>query len=506
MRATRPNLAGAALLLMAAFVASRLTGLLRDIIISGQFGTSAEYEAYLAGNRIPDLLFQVLAGGAVASAFIPVLARYLAQDDREGASDLIWSLMNLSAVVIVPLILLLMVFANPMIGLLTPGWEAGQQSLAANLARVMLVSPLFFTLGCFTTSVLNAHHRFLLPALGPVMYNLGIIAGAVWLADAMPGLGLARGYGLAIGAALGALGFLLALRLGHDGVRQVGRLLLPRALGLGVTQVNFLVVLFFASLVPGGYAALNYAWLLTMLPLGVFAMAISTAVFPTMASQSANEQSAAMRRTLSQSLRAILYLTIPAGVGLIVLGRPLIRLLFERGQFGPAATEATFFALQFYAWALFAHASTEIVARAFYALHDTTTPFLVAAGAMLLNLALCGLLIGPLAHGGLALAVSVAGVVEAATLMTIMERRIAGLVADVAPLALQAGAAALVMGAGLALVGRAAPAPSGFLALTGYVAGLVAGGALIYWATTLALGCAEARRMVGTLARATRRV
>lgn len=515
--AARPNLAGAALVLMGAFIASRLTGLLRDIVISGQFGTSAEYEAYLAGNRIPDLLFQVLAGGAVASAFIPVLARYLTQDDREEAAELVWSLLNLSAVVLVPLIALLMLFADPVIGLLTPGWEHPQQALAANLARVMLISPLFFTLGCFTTSVLNAHQRFLLPALGPVVYNLGIIAGALWLAGTMPGLGLARGYGLAAGAALGALGFLLVqvpgmrqvglryqpvLRLGHSGVRQVGRLLLPRALGLGVTQVNFLVVLFFASTVPGGYAALNYAWLLTMLPLGVFAIAISTAVFPTLASQSAAEQAAAMRQTMARSLRAILYLTIPAGIGLIVLGRPLIRLLFERGQFGPAATEATFFALQFYAWALFAHATTEIVARAFYALHDTTTPFLVATGAMLVNLSLCAVLVTPLGHGGLALAVSLAGVAEAGGLTLLMERRIPGFIADVLPLALRGAVAALIMGAGLALAGGEMPAPRGFLALAAYVAVMVAGGGALYWALTLALGCAEARRAVRTLSSA----
>ncbi len=517
-RPSRAGLTGAALILMAAFMASRLTGLLRDIVVSAQFGTSAEYEAYLAGNRIPDLLFQVLAGGAVASAFIPVLARYLTAGDEEGEAALVWSLWNLSALALVPLIALLIAFASPAIGLLAPGWPPPQQALAANLARVMLVSPLFFTLGCFATSVLNAHHRFLLPALGPVMYNLGIIAGALWLAGLMPGLGLERSYGLAAGATVGALGFLLVqlpglrwlgmryrplLQLGHDGVGRVGRLLLPRAVGLGVAQVNFLVVLFFASLLPagaGGYAALNYAWLLTMLPLGIFAMAISTAVFPTMAAQSAGAEMEAMGRTLGGSLRAILYLTIPAGIGLIVLGEPLIRLLFQRGQFDPAATAATYYALQFYAWALFAHATTEIVARAFYALHDTVTPLLVSAGAMLLNLVLCALLVGPLAHGGLALAVSLAGVAEAAALVLLLQRRIPGFAGAVAPLAWRSALAALVMGGGLWVAGRLLPAPDGLLPLAAYVAALVVAGGALYWLLTAALGLAEAVQIVSRVA------
>jgi putative peptidoglycan lipid II flippase len=510
----RPSWAGAALLLMAAFVASRLTGLLRDVVIAAHFGASSDYEAYLAGNRIPDVLFQVLAGGAVVSAFIPVLAGYLERRDSEGEWRLVATLLNLATIILVPIIIALMLLADPIMAWLTPGWAPEQRGLAAGLARVMLVSPLLFTLGCFVTSVLNAHHRFFLPALGPMAYNLGIIAGALWLADAAARAGYNRGYGLAAGATLGALAFLLVqvpglklvgmryrpvVDLGMESVRQVGRLLAPRALGLGVAQINFLVVLFFASAVPGGYAALNYAWLLTMLPLGVFAIAISTAVFPTLARQTAADQMAEMRQTLTTSLRAILFLTIPASVGLVVLAEPVVRLLFERGQFDVAATQATAVALRFYAAALFAHATTEVTARAFFALQDTTTPFIAGAGGMLLNLGLCTTLVGPLAHGGLALAVSTAGVVEACALVLLVRRRIPGFGAEVLPLAGQAALGAAGMGAALLLGSVILPAPDGFVPLAIYVSLFVVAGGIVYLAVAVLSGCNEARRIIGAV-------
>jgi putative peptidoglycan lipid II flippase len=530
---SQPSWAGAggsaALVLMVAFVGSRVSGLFRDVVISARFGASPEYEAYLAGNRIPDLLFQVLAGGAVASAFIPVLAGYLERRDAEGEWRLLATLLNLSVVALVPIIAVLMLLANPVMSLLTPGWSPTQQGLAADLSRVMLVSPLFFTLGCFVTSVLNAHRQFLLPALGPIMYNLGIIGGALWLTDVAAGWGLSRGYGLAAGAAIGALGFLViqapglsligvryrpVLDLGMASVRQVGRLLVPRTMGLGVAQINYLVVLFFASMVPGGYAALNYAWLLTMLPLGIFAMAISTAAFPTLARQTAAGDMSQMRHTLVASLRAILFLTIPASVGLVALAGPIVRLIFERGAFDAAATEATAVALRFYAAALFAHSATEILARSFYALHDTRTPFFVSTASMLLNLTLCATLVGPMGHGGLALAVSIAGVAEAVALAFLLHRVPAwrwpwrwnegaapGFARDIPALMAQSGTAAIVMGGFLIVVAKVVVEPIGFWQNTIYMGITIAAGAATYWGVAATLGCAEARQLGSVIRR-----
>ncbi len=433
---SRHRLAGAALIMMAAITVSRLTGVLREMVIAYQFGTGREYEAYLAGNRIPDFIFQVVAGGAVASAFIPVFTGYLARNQREEGWKMVSTLFNLGIAILVPICALLMAFSPQVIHVIAPEFDSKTSALAADLARVMLLSPIFFTIGCFVTSVLNSHRKFFLASLAPSVYNVGIIGGALFLAKPF---GL---YGLALGSATGALLFLLVqvpglvqvrmayskiLDIHHPGVRQVGKLMLPRTIGLGVTQINYFVTLILASGLAERYAALNYAWTLTMMPLGIFAMAISTAVFPTLATQGALDQMADLRRTMTGALRLILYLTIPASVGLIVLRYPIIQLLFQRGLFDASSTEWTAFALQFYAAALFAQSATEIVTRAFYALQDTRTPVIVAVATMVVNVALSLILVQFLSHGGLALATSIAVTLEALTLLYIARRRLGGL-------------------------------------------------------------------------------
>lgn len=274
----RRRLAGSAIIMMLAYVASRLSGLLRDVAISYRFGTGRELDAYLAAVRVPDIVFQVVAGAAVASAFIPVYTSYLTRREEDEGAKMLSILFTLSIVVLVPLLAITFIFAPQIMPLLVPDFPPEYQDLSAQLARVILLAPLFFTLGCFTTSALNAHGKFFLSALAPTSYNLGIILGAVVFSR---WLGI---YGLATGALLGSSLYLLVqipglrqvgfiyrpcLDLTHRGVRAVGRLMGPRAIGLAVTQANFLVALYLASGIPGGVASLNYAWLLTMLPLGI---------------------------------------------------------------------------------------------------------------------------------------------------------------------------------------------------------------------------------------------
>lgn len=464
----RRSLAIGVLILMGGFIASRLLGLVRTMVISNQFGASHEYEAYLAAIRLSDTLFQVLAGGAVASAFIPAFAGYLARRDMATAWRMASSLLTIAAVFMTPVALLLILFAPQVMSVMASGWDEPTQQLAANLARILLFSPVIFAVSTFVTSILNSFHRFMLASLAPVLYNLSIIAGAVLLG---PRIGV---YGLAIGAAVGALLHLLiqipglvqvrmafkpVLDLAHSGVREVGRLMVPRTIGLGVVQVNYLVNVFLASrLEEGSLAYLDYAWLLTMLPLGVFAMAISTAVFPTMAAQSALDRTAELRRTLTSTLSLILYLTIPSSVGLIVLGEPIIRLLLQHGDFTPQATSATAYALGFFALGLAGHATVEIVDRVFYALHDTRTPVTVAFLAFVVNVALSLILMRVLSFGGLALANAVAGVVEASVLVVVLSGRLAGV--RLAGLA----APVLVFGLWSVAQGAAAAAVSGHLA------------------------------------------
>ncbi len=505
--ADKAQIARAAGLVMALFVASRALGLLREMVISHQFGTGGDLDAYLAAFRVPDILFQVVAGGALASAFIPTFASYWSQDHEAGAWRLASAVINLVLILTTLLSALAAIMAPWLVRtIIAPGFGPARQVLTADLMRLMLLTPVIFGVSGVVMGILNARQHFLLPALAPVMYNLGIIAGAVFLAPAM---GV---YGLAVGVAVGTLGHLLVqipglvrygmrytatLGLRDAGVHEVGRLMLPRMVGLAAVQLNFLVTTILASgLAPGSLAALNYAWLLMLLPQGVFAQAVATAAFPTFSAQAAKDQRAEMQSTLAATLRAVLYLAVPAAVGLIVLRVPLVQLVFQRGEFTALSTQRVAWALGFFALGLPAHSVVEITVRVFYALHDTRTPVAVGIGAMGLNIVLSLLFIqifqslGLMATGGLALSNSMATTVEMVVLLGILRRRLKGLEGRRMAGSLGRMAfAALVMGG---VSGALASLLAGFpILLTVGVA--VAAGAAVYAAVSLAIGAAEPR-------------
>jgi putative peptidoglycan lipid II flippase len=436
MSARARTLALASLVVMLGFVASRILGLVRNIVIAQQFGTGREYEAFIAALQVPDLVFQILAGGAVGAAFIPVFKSYLARGEDTEAWRLTSTVMSLAVLTTGPVALILAFLARPLAELIVPGWDAADKDLTARLMRTMLISPVIFAVSGFAISVLNSFQRFALSALAPIIYNASIIVSAIFLRP----LGIE---GVAIGVAVGAalhlliqvpgliqqgMRFRFSASLDHPGVRQVIRLMGPRMIGLGVAQINQLANVILASyLVVGSLGAMNVAWLMIMTPL-VLAMAVSTAVFPTLVEESAREQVAAVREVFLLSLRTILFLTVPMAVGLIALGESLIRLLFERGEFGASSTAMTAFALTFYAIGLAGYATVEIVDRVYYALHDTRTPVVAASGAFVLNLLLSLLLMRtPLNYGGLALANALAALAEAAILMHLVRARLGGL-------------------------------------------------------------------------------
>jgi putative peptidoglycan lipid II flippase len=428
------SLVAASLVVMVGFVASRILGLVRNMAILSQFGAGHEFDALLAALQIPDLVFQVLAGGAVGSAFIPVFQSYFARDDRDGAWRVTNSCMTIAFAVTVPAVVLMAALAPQIVDrLLVPGWDGQQKTLTADLMRIMLISPVIFALSGFATSVLNSFQRFAWTAAAPIAYNLAIIAAAL-LARPL-GLGI---HGVAIGVTIGAGLHLLVqvpslLRQGFrfrpsvdlrlSGVREVSRLMAPRMLGLGVVQLNMIVNVVLASfLIVGSLGYLNVAWMLIMSPL-VLAMAVSTAVFPTLAAESAMERRDEVRSLFMLSYKMIIFLTVPASLGLIALGEPLIRLFFERGEFTAESTRATAVALRFYALGLVGHATVEIVDRVFYAFHDTFTPVKVAVGAILANVVLSLVLMRPLNYGGLALANALAAIGEGAILVWLLSRR-----------------------------------------------------------------------------------
>jgi putative peptidoglycan lipid II flippase len=441
MSTTRRQIARAAGLISVLFAASRLLGLVREMVIGAQFGTGPELDAYLAAFRLPDMIFFLVAGGALGSAFIPIFTADLARNTDQRhltAWRLASAVSNLVLLAAAFFAILAAILAQPLVSyVIAPGFDPAQQALTVQLMRIMLIAPVIFGLSGIFMGILNSFQHFLTPALAPVLYNLAIILAAWLLA---PRLGV---YGLAIGVVAGAALHLLVqvpallrrhptysptLGLDNPDVREVGRLMGPRVLGLAAVQINFLVNANLASrLSAGSLSALNYAWLMMLLPQGIVAQGIATAVFPTLATPSARGQIDALRSTLSAALRAILWLTLPAAAGLLILRQPLIQLFLQRGEFTAESTALTAYALAFFAFGLVAHSLLEVITRAFYALHDTWTPVKIGIAAMALNVVLSLLLIRPLAHGGLALANTLATTLETLALLWLIRPRLHGI-------------------------------------------------------------------------------
>lgn len=460
-------MAGAALLVMLFFVLSRLSGLAREIIIGAQFGTSAQYDAYLAAFRIPDLLFQLVAGGALGSAFIPVFSAYWLKEDKREAWLLFSRVLNLIVLVLAGLGIVATIFAEPIVRtILAPGFSVEQQVLTADLMRIMLLGTVIFGASGLVMGALNATQHFLAPAAAPVLYNLAIIVAAFALA---PGYGV---YGLAFGVVSGSLVHLLvqlpvlarkgyrvqkALSLTDPGVRKVTLLMGPRVLGLFFVQLHFLVNTILASgLGAGALSALNYAWLLMLLPQGIIAQGIATVVFPTLSAQMAANQIDAFRHTFERALRVVIFLVTPSAALLFVLRRPIISILLERGAFNTESTLLVAYGLQFYVIGLIFHAMLEIIVRGFYATQDTWTPVSVGVLAMIGNIVLSFLLVGRLSFGGLALANSLATLVETVVLLWLFSKRLSGGLgwATFLPALLKTLFAAAVMGAAAWAWGR----------------------------------------------------
>jgi putative peptidoglycan lipid II flippase len=395
-----------------------------------------------------------------------------------------------------------------------PFFAPEQAALTAELLRILLLGSVIFGLSGLMMGVLNAHQHFLLPALAPALYPLGIILGVIFL---VPQSGI---HGLAWGAVLGASLHLViqlpglsgrraryfpTLGLANAAVRQVALLMAPRVIGVAVVQANFLVNTILASGQPeGSLTAINLAFALMMMPLGMIGQAVAIAALPTFSAQIARGEMGDMRGSLARTLRAVLFLSLPASVGLILLRQPLVALLYQRGAFDASSTEQVAWALMWYAAGLVGHSVLEIVARAFYALQDTRTPVAVGAAAMGLNVVLSLVLssffgrIGWAPHGGLALANSLATAVESLTLVLLIRRRLGGLHwAEIGHGVLATVAATGLMAAALVVWGAVGDAWPVLLVGLG---GTALGGAA-FWLAALLLRAPEARQMPSLLLR-----
>jgi putative peptidoglycan lipid II flippase len=443
----------AALLVLFGFLASGVLGFVRVAIISQQFGTSATLDAFYAAQRIPEIIFTLVAGGALGSSFIPVYAK-LREANSEQAWRLASAVMTLASSAAGLLGLFVAIFALPITeAFLLPGRDAETQALAATLTQMMMVTPFIFSISGLVMGILQSHGIFLLPSIAISMNNIGIIIGALLIAPAMGGTGIAiidgnNVYGLAWGAILSAVLHLLVQMPGlfqlkarlrplpdwrMDGVMDVLRLMLPRVLGLAVVQINFVVNIILASnMVEGSLVALNTAFMLMFFALGIIGQSVGSAVFPTLSALVAKDDWDGYKNRLANAMRSVLFLSLPATVVFIILGEPIVS-LFERGAWTRESTQATAWALAFYATGIAGFALLEVLSRAFYALSDTWTPVIVGVGAMVSNIVLSLILVnfigeaGNLARGpfaGLALANASTTLIEAGVLWVWLRRRI----------------------------------------------------------------------------------
>jgi putative peptidoglycan lipid II flippase len=440
------QIARAAGTVMFAMLLSQLAGLVSNSLLGSTFGASLESDAYFASNRFTEILFNLMAGGALGSAFIPTFTGLLEEEKRARAWKLASSIANLLLLVLTLVSILSWIFARPIVEyVLTRGFEDPQQiALTAHLLRIQLPSSIIFGLSGLIMGILNAHQHFFLPALAPAMYRLGIIFGTLVLS---PGMGIdGVAWGVVLGSSLHLMvqvprllrlpqrTYALSLGLEIPEVREVGRLMAPRLLGVAVVQLNFLFNTFLASYLPvGSITALTLAFPLMIMPEAAIAQATAIAALPTFSAQVARGKLSEMRSSLAATLRGVLLLAIPASVGLILLRVPLVDMIYGRAAFDQRDAQMVAWALLWYAAGLVGHSVVEIVSRAFYALHDTKTPVFVGVGAMGLNLVFSLLFsygfaqLGWMPHGGLALANSLATALETILLLVLMRRRLQGL-------------------------------------------------------------------------------
>lgn len=457
------QLARSTAIVMVAFGMAKVISLAQTFIIARVFGLGAEWDAFVTANRIPELLFTLIAGGALAHAFIPIFSGYLAREDYQGAWRTASHVINL--VFLVTLIASILAFlAAPALiaNVVAPGFTPAAQAQSAELMRILLLSTLIFSVSGLVMGILQSFNHFLLPAVAPMMFDVGILFGVAVLLPVMGVTGIAAG--AVIGAAL-HLGvqvpglirvkarWIPELGLRDPVLWRVIRLMLPRVAGLGVFSLNFIVMNNIASrLGTGSVSALDWGWRLMQIPQTLIGTAMGTVIFPTLAALSALGDENGKRDAMSGALRFILVGSIPAAIGLLFVGRPLISLL-EGGQFDAAAGVLVYSTLQAFMLGLIVHSLLEIVARSFYADKDTLTPLWAALVGAAINFGLAFALTGVLdaqnalsAHvvvaqsftslaprpdfgnvAGLALANSIGTTVEVGLLLIVLRRRWHGL-------------------------------------------------------------------------------
>ena len=438
----RFSITEAALLLMMAYLASRGLGVVRQTIFNALFGTGPEANAYYAAARLPDTLFDLIAGGALTHALIPVFVSYEKDNGRREAWRLVSLVFNV-LLVILTTVVLIGEFLTPafVTHLLVPGYTPQEQALVASLTRIILVQPLILGLGTIATAVLSSKRQFLLPALSIAIYNTGLIGGLLF-SLAIPGVGI---YGPTFGVIAAAavqvliqipglikqgLHYSFIWNLTHPGLRQVMRLLGPNALSVGIASTALILDTAYASYLPdkSSLAALHNAQMIFALPVALLAQAVAQAALPQMSDLAASARYILFRKLVIKVIGAAVLLSVPCAIGLYLFGKPAIHILFQHGAFNRHSTELTALALFGYAVGLPGTIAGELLVRGFYALKDARTPLFTNIFALAAHLGLIIILlrimIGTSIILAIPLAAASAATAEAFLLLTLLSFRL----------------------------------------------------------------------------------
>ncbi len=428
-----------------AVMASRLLGLIREQIFAGMFGAGYAYDAFVVAFRIPNLLRDLFAEGALSAAFVTVFSEYDTNRGKKATWQLASTVLTFFAVLLSLLTLAGIFFADPIVNLMTvEGYRLipGKFELTVHLTRIMFPFLVFISLSAVVMGILNTKGKFFVPAMASSFFNLGSIIGGVSLALLFPRIDQPAIAGMAWGTLIGGLlqlliqiptlrgtGYRFAprLKLNDPGLKRILLLMLPATIGISATQINIFVnTLFASSLVEGSLSWLNYAFRLVQLPIGIFGVAFSIAVMPVLGKLAAQKDLISLQQTFSSSLVMVLSLTIPASAGLILLAEPIIRVIFERGAFDALATVRTAEALTYYAYGLFAYSGVKIMVPVFYALGNTRFPVIGSFIAVAANIIIIFLTIDLFQHKAIALSLSCAMTLNFLFLGVILYRKLEG--------------------------------------------------------------------------------
>jgi putative peptidoglycan lipid II flippase len=520
-----PSLARSAGLVSGLTLLSRLLGLVREQVFAALLGAGLYADAFVIGFRIPNLLRDLFAEGALSAAFVPTYAAVLEQEGRKAAHRMACRLLTVLIAVMGALVLAGVLGAGPLVRALAPGFElvSGKVEAATLLTRVMFPFLALISVSVVAKGMLNAQERFGAPAFAPAVFNLATTACGLllWVAG-FDGLAVAIGW--ALGTLIGGAAQ-VAVQLpslwregfrfrpewapGDPRVRQVGALMAPATFGLAAVQINIFVNSIYASQDPGAVAWINYAFRILFLPIGVFGVALGTIAGAGLARRAAVADQAGMAEMLRQSLRMLVFLTIPASVGLMVLRLPVVRLIYEHGEFGPSDTLGTADALFFYAIGLVAYNGVKVLAPAFYALGSPRAPVLGSALAVAVNLLAILVLHPRMGFTAVALATTLGAIGNMLLLLFLCEARLGGLFRrDLAVAVLRMLVAAGAMGLAVSWAAATLEARLGIASLPAQLAvGLVPVllGVALYALVAGLLGVEEVRELLAFAAGRARR-